>query len=137
MKYALWIVQVLLALAFLASGAMKLLTPMYQLAANMAWVNAVPELLVRFIGLAEVAGALGLILPAATRIQPQLTPLAAAGLALIMVLASIFHLSRGETFMLAPNGVLFLLAVFVAYGRWKWAPIAPRNTAVGPVASGV
>lgn len=136
MKYALWIVQVLLALAFLASGAMKLLTPMDQLSANMAWVNAVPELLVRFIGLAEVAGAVGLILPAATRIQPQLTPLAAAGLALIMVLASIFHLSRGETFMLAPNGVLFLLAVFVAYGRWKWAPIASRNTAASPVASG-
>jgi hypothetical protein len=110
---------------------MKLLTPMDQLAANMAWVNAVPELLVRFIGLAEVLGALGLILPAATRIQPQLTPLAAGGLALIMVLASIFHLSRGETFMLMPNAV-----VFVAYGRWKWAPIAPRSTAASPAASG-
>jgi putative oxidoreductase len=53
-----------------------------------------------------------------------------------MVLASIFHLSRGETFMLVPNAVLFALSVFVAYGRWKWAPIAPRNAAASPATSG-
>jgi putative oxidoreductase len=136
MKYALWIVQVLLALVFLATSAMKLLMPIDQLAANMEWVNAVPELLVRFIGLAEVAGALGLILPAATRVQPQLTPLAAAGLALIMVLAAIFHLSRGEAPLVIANAVLFALAAFVAYGRWKWAPIAPRNTTANRATSG-
>lgn len=132
MKYALWIVQVLLAVLFLAIGFAKLFLPIDQLAPNIPWVTDVPVLLVRFIGLAELAGALGLVLPAATRIQPQLTPLAAAGLALIMLLAAVFHLTRGETFRLAPTLVLFALAAFVAYGRWKLAPIAPRNAVPSP-----
>lgn len=127
MKYALWIVQVLLALAFLAAGFMKLATPVDQLAQSMVWVNDVPVWLVKFIGLAELAGGLGLILPALTRIQPQLTPLAGAGLALDMIFAAIFHLSRGEFGFIVPNIVLLALAAFVAYGRWKVAPIAPRG----------
>lgn len=127
MKYALWIVQILLALAFLATGFMKLTTPVDQLAQNMAWINDVPLWLVKFIGLAELAGGLGLILPALTRIQPQLTPLAGAGLALVMFLAAGFHLTRGEFGFIAPNLVLLALAAFVAYGRWKVVPIAPRG----------
>ena len=127
MKYGLWIVQVLLALAFLAAGIMKLVTPVDQLAQSMVWVNDVPVWLIKFIGLAEVAGALGLILPALTRVQPQLTALAGAGLALDMIFAAIFHLSRGEIGFIAPNIVLLVLAAFVAYGRWKVAPIAPRG----------
>lgn len=127
MKYALWIVQVLLALAFLAAGFMKVATPVEQLAQSMIWVNDVPVWLLKFIGLAEVAGGLGLILPALTRIQPQLTPLAGVGLALVMLFASIFHLSRGEIGAIVPNIVLLALAAFVAYGRWKVVPIAPRG----------
>ena len=127
MKYALWIVQALLALAFLGAGFMKLATPVDQLAQSMVWVNDVPVWLVKFIGLAEVAGGLGLILPALTRIQPQLTPLAGAGLALDMIFAAIFHLSRGEFGFIVPNLVLLALAAFVAYGRWKLVPIAPRG----------
>jgi uncharacterized membrane protein YphA (DoxX/SURF4 family) len=127
MKYALWIVQILLALAFVAAGFMKLTAPVEQLAQTMIWVSDVPVWLVRFIGLAELAGGLGLILPALTRIQPQLTPLAAAGLALDMFLAAIFHLTRGEFGFIVPNLVLLALAAFVAYGRWKLVPIAPKG----------
>jgi len=92
-----------------------------------AWPGDIPAWLVRFIGLAELAGGLGLILPALTRIQPQLTPLAGAGLALVMFLAAGFHLSRGEFGFIVPNIVLLALAAFVAYGRWQVAPIAPRG----------
>ena len=127
MKYALWLVQILLALAFLAAGFMKLMAPMDQLAQSMVWVNDVPVWLVRFIGLAELAGGLGLVLPALTRIQPQLTPLAGAGLALDMFLAAVFHLARGEFGFIVPNLVLLALAAFVAYGRWNLVPIAPRG----------
>lgn len=127
MKYALWIVQILLALAFLGAGSMKLFTPINELAQGMAWVNDVPVFLVKFIGLAEVAGGLGMILPALSRIQPQLTPWAGVGLALVMVFASVFHISRGEFGAIIPNIVLFALATFVAYGRLKVAPIAPRT----------
>lgn len=129
MKYVLWFVQALLALAFLAAGFMKLTTPIDQLAQNMVWVSDVPVWLVKFIGLAEMAGALGIILPALTRVQPQLTSLAGVGLGLVMLFAIIFHISRGEIGFIVPNIVLLALAAFVAYGRWKLAPIAPRGAA--------
>ena len=127
MNIALWIVQVLLALFFLMAGSSKLMTPVDELAQQMGWVNDFPTWLPTFIGAVEVLGALGLILPAATRIQPILTALAADGLATIMLLAAIFHISRGEFGPVGLNVVLLLLAGFVAYGRWKLAPIAPRS----------
>ena len=126
MKIALWIAQALLALAFLAAGAMKLTQPMETLATAMAWTTAVPEALVRLIGAAEILGALGLVLPAATRILPRLTPLAAALLAVVMLLASAFHLTRGEAMMVPINLILIALLAFVAWGRAARAPIAPR-----------
>jgi uncharacterized membrane protein YphA (DoxX/SURF4 family) len=126
LRITLWVLQVLLALAFIGAGAMKLFTPMAEFDASMAWVHSMPEALVRFIGAAEVAGALGLILPALTRIKPGLTALAAAGLAVVMVLAAAFHLSRGEMGGIVPNIILGGLAAFVAWGRFKKAPIAPR-----------
>lgn len=125
MKIALWIVQGLLAFAFLAAGGMKLATPVDQLLANgMTFVEYVPALLVRFIGLSEVAGALGLILPAATGIQPKLTPLAASLLALVMVLAVLTHIALGEWGGLGAPIVLGGLSAFVAWGRFVKAPIA-------------
>jgi len=127
MKIALWIVQILLAFAFGAAGAFKAFTPHAQLAEAMPWVLDAPVWLPTFIGVAEIAGALGLILPAATRIKPQLTPLAAIGLVIVMVLAMGFHLSRGEFAMVPPNVVLALLAGFVAYGRMTLAPVEPRG----------
>src|SRR5260370_39795238 len=96
LRIGLWVVQALLALAFGLSGAMKLAVPYAELLKQGAWVERVPEGLVKFIGVAELSGALGLILPAATRIKPSLTPLAAAGFVVIMVLASALHLSLGQ-----------------------------------------
>ena len=127
MNKVLWVLQILLALAFFMAGAMKLMTPIAELSQMMGWVEASPDWLVRFIGLAEVLGALGLIMPAATRIQPILTPIAAACLTVVMVLALLTHLTRGEyPEMIAPI-VLGIMAVFVAYGRFKLAPIAPKG----------
>ena len=127
LRAALWVVQVLLAVAFGMSGLMKLSTPIADLAAQMAWVGSVPPMLVRFIGAAELAGAIGLILPALTRIQPRLTALAAVGLIVVMVLASVVHATRGEFGMLPVTVVLGALAAFVAWGRGKAAPITPRG----------
>ena len=122
----LWILQVLLAAAFVMTGLMKLSMPIAQLATTLPWVNDVPALLVRFIGLAEFAGALGLILPAAFRIRTNLTPLAALGLVTVMILASLFHLTRGEGMMLPMNLVLAALAGVIAWGRARKAPIQDR-----------
>jgi uncharacterized membrane protein YphA (DoxX/SURF4 family) len=127
MKYVLWVLQVLLGLAFLAAGGMKLIQPYAELAQQMAWVSDVPEVLVRFIGVAEVLGGLGLILPAATRILPWLTPVAAAGLALDMLLATLFHLVRGEVGVAVVPLLVGLLATLVAYGRWRMVPILARG----------
>jgi len=124
---ALWIVQLLLAAAFGMAGAMKLFTPIPELVTSLPWVTDVPAAMVRFIGLSELLGATGLVLPAATRIRPQLSALAGVGLVVVMLLAAGFHLSRGEGAMIAPNLVLGALAAFVAWGRTRKAPIAPRR----------
>jgi uncharacterized membrane protein len=116
---ALWIAAGLLALAFLAAGLMKLSSPKEKLVERMPWVNDVSAGRVKAIGAVEVLGALGLILPAVTGIAPILVPLAAAGLAIVMVLAAIMHLRRGDgAAAVVPNIVLFALAVFVAWGRF-------------------
>jgi uncharacterized membrane protein YphA (DoxX/SURF4 family) len=128
MKIALWIVQAALALMFLFSGFGKITWPYAELVAKIPWGSAVSEPLFRFIGISEVLGAIGVILPAATRIKPSLTPLAAAGLASIMALAFVFHVARGELYLLPWNIGLGGLALFVAWGRWKKAPIAPRGS---------
>ncbi|MEX1019847.1 MAG: DoxX family protein [Litorilinea sp.] len=126
MKYVLWLLQILVAVAFLGAGFMKLTAPIDELAQTMTWVTALPVWLVRFIGLVEIAGALGLVLPALTRIQPQLTPLAGAALVLVMLLATVFHIVRGEFGLVLPNIVLMVLAGLVAYGRGKLLPISPK-----------
>ena len=123
----LWIAQVILAAMFLMSGFMKLSQPIDQLSKMLPWAAQVPEALVRFIGVAEVLGAVGLILPSLLRIQPKLTPIAAVGLALVMLFAVIFHISRGETPMIGMNFVLIAIAAFIAWGRFKKAPIAPKS----------
>jgi hypothetical protein len=125
LNISLWVAQVLLGAAFLMAGFMKVTMPLDQLAVKMPWV-ADAGWLVRFIGTSEILGALGLILPSALRIKPKLTSLAAAGLVTVMVLAAAFHLSRGEAHALPVNFVLGGLAAFVAWGRFRKAPIAPR-----------
>jgi putative oxidoreductase len=113
--------QGLLAVAFAASGLMKLTQPVAEMAHNpqMARTAAIPVALLRFIGAAELAGAIGLVAPAVTKIRPRLVPLAAAGLALVMVLAALFHVSRGEAGALPVNVALGALAAFVAWGRFR------------------
>jgi putative oxidoreductase len=123
---ALWIAQILLAAAFGMAGVMKSTAPITELAEKMVWPGAMPAALVRFIGVSELLGAIGLILPAATRIRPMLTPLAAAGLVVVMLLAAAFHLSRGEAGALPINLTLGALAAFVAWGRFRKAPIRAR-----------
>jgi putative oxidoreductase len=93
----------------------------------MPWVPDVPGTMVRFIGASELAAALGLVLPALTRIRPGLTTLAAAGIGLIMILAALFHLSRGEFSAQPVNAAFGGLAAFVAWGRSNKAPIPPRT----------
>src|SRR5512132_3186653 len=122
----LWVVQGLLGAMFLAVGTMKATQPIAVLADTLGWPAAVPVALVRVIGVAEFLGGLGLILPAATRIKPMLTPLAGVGLATVLLLATMFHISRGELGALPIPLVLEGLAAFVAWGRVATAPIAPR-----------
>ena len=124
----LWIAQVILAAMFLMSGFMKLSQPIDQLSKMLPWAAQVPEALVRFIGVAEVLGAVGLILPSLLRIQPKLTPIAAVGLALVMLFAVVFHISRGETPMIGMNFILIAIAAFIAWGRFKKAPITPKSS---------
>jgi putative oxidoreductase len=114
---------------------MKTTRPIAELAQMMIWPGALPPALVRVIGVAELAGAIGLVLPALTRIKPRLTPLAGAGLLTIMVLASIFHSTRGEFSVIPMNATLGALAAFVAWGRATRAPIAPRGTTLAAAAS--
>jgi uncharacterized membrane protein YphA (DoxX/SURF4 family) len=127
LNIALWVAQALLAISFLAVGfnhAFKIenMKPM----PGMGWINRIPAGLMTFIGFAEMAGGLGVLLPALTGILPWLTPLAAAGLALVMLLAAIFHIPQRETEgrNIITNLVLLALAAFVAYGRWMLVPIS-------------
>ena len=125
---SLWIAQGLLAVAFAMAAALKTTMPAAELVAKLPWAADVPLPLVRFIGIAELLGAVGLVLPSVTRIRPGLTSLAAAGLLTVMVLALGFHATRGELAQAAPiNLVLGGLAAFVAWGRFKGAPIRGRD----------
>jgi putative oxidoreductase len=122
MTVVLWVVQVLLAAAYVLTGSMKSFRPLEALKKRMTWVGAVPAALVRFVGIAELLGAIGLILPMATNIAPGLTVAAAAGLVLVQVCAIVFHLSRHEARAVPGNIVLLLLALFVLIGRVAIAP---------------
>ncbi|MET0438715.1 MAG: DoxX family protein [Devosia sp.] len=123
----LWVAQVVLAAVYVMAGFMKLTQPIDALVASgMTYAGDYPELLTRFIGTMEVLGAIGIILPAATRILPVLTPLAALGFSTIQVLAIGLHTTRGEFQVLPVNLVLLALSLFVLWGRFRKAPIGPR-----------
>jgi len=115
---ALWIIQGLLALLFLFAGSIKLIMPIEMLTAQMPL--PLPGLFLRFIGTAEVAGAIGLILPGLLRIRPILTPLAACGLVIIMIGATVVTLAGGEGVSALVPLMVGLLCTFVAYGRRSW-----------------
>ncbi|MCA9895490.1 MAG: DoxX family protein [Anaerolineae bacterium] len=112
-----WILQVVVALAFGMAGIMKLMQPKEKLQERMAWVNDFSQNQIRLIGLVEILGAIGVILPILLNVLPILTPLAAAGLTLTMLGAALVHLRRQEYPMIGINFVLGLLAALVFIGR--------------------
>ncbi len=122
MNIALWIIQALLALLFLWAGGVKLVTPVEEMLQQMPLPLPFPGLFLRFIGVCEVLGGLGLILPRLLNIRPGLTPLAAAGLVVIMIGAVVLTLIMGSIAMALLPLVAGLLAAFVAYGRRRLAP---------------
>ncbi|WP_417602933.1 DoxX family protein [Owenweeksia hongkongensis] len=124
MNTILWIVQGLLALMFLMAGAMKLSKPKKELREKLGdWVDQYSDISIKLIGLAELLGAIGLILPMAMGFFPILTPLAAIGLAMTMVGAMKVHYQRKEKSKVITNIALMLLAVFVVIGRLYLLPI--------------
>jgi uncharacterized membrane protein YphA (DoxX/SURF4 family) len=125
MNIALWIIQILLALLFLFAGGTKLVLPIDVLA-SMGSPNQIhlPGLLIRFIGVCEVLGALGLVLPGLFRKRTDLTPLAAAGLVIIMIGATVLTIIGDGIAMAMTPLIVGLLCAFVAYGRWRIRPLA-------------
>lgn len=123
MNILLWIIQVLLALLFIFTGAMKFVMPVEEM--NRQAPVVLPGLLLHFIGVCEILGGLGLILPALLRIKPRLTPLAATGLAIITLGATVITIKGGIAMAVVPF-VVCLLSIFVAYGRWRVAPIREK-----------
>ena len=123
LHYGLWIIQVILALIFLFAGSMKLIVPIEQMKGPVQ----LPGLFLRFIGVCEVLGGIGLVLPGLLRIRPGLTPLAAAGLVIIMIGATATTIMGGQAAIaILPFAVGVLLAV-VAWGRWRIAPLSGKS----------
>jgi hypothetical protein len=126
MNILLWLLQVLLAIAFFAHGYILLVPP----AAIVDQMNAsLPRWFQLFLGVAEILAAVGLTLPGITRIQPSLVSAAAAGIMIVMICATVFHVMRGEMSSALVTIVLLAMATFVAFMRWRVAPIRPRRPA--------
>ena len=131
MNIVLWVLQVLLAVAFFAHGWLFLFPPPEMLELMNATIRPAFRI---FIGVAEMLAAIGLILPGITRMVPLLIPCAAAGLMIVMVGATILHVVRGEYTSALTTTVLLMMATFVAYMRWKVMPILPRTAAYAATA---
>src|SRR5690349_10123139 len=124
LSIGLWALQVLLAIVFLLHGWLMVAPP----AEMVEMINAQLGIELRlFIGVAELLAAIGLIVPGLTRILPELTALAAAGLMIVMASATGFHLVRGEVSSAISAAVIFSLVTLVAYLRWKVRPLAARK----------
>lgn len=126
-QIGLWAAQILLAAFYGFAGILKTFMPPEALPAmGLNYATQIPFLLLRFIGICELAGAIGILLPALTRIKPSLTPLAALGFVAIQILAIAFHIYRGETEVLPMNLVALSIATLVVWGRTRKLPITPR-----------
>lgn len=126
MNIGLWIAQVLLAIMFIMAGVMKVSQPIEILAESLPWVTSTSTVLVRFIGISELLGGLGLLIPSVFRFKPFLTVWASVGLAVIMVFAAIFHTTRSEFSGIVTNLIIMTIALFIAWGRSKKAPIIAK-----------
>lgn len=120
-----WVLQIVLGVYFVAVGVMHLALPP-GLPELMAWMHDLSPTVHWVSGLAEIAGGFGLLLPSLTRIRPMLTPLAGAGLILVMISAAIWHASRGEVQNSVTNLVVVALLAVVVHVRWRTRPIEPR-----------
>jgi hypothetical protein len=127
LRVALWIVQGLLAFTFVGTAIWKLATPIPQLAAKIPWAGQVSPGLLYSTAVFDALGGIGVLLPSLTRIKPGLAALAALGCVALQASAIIFHFSRGEAANTPFNFLLVALSLFVAWGRWSKAPIAPRG----------
>ena len=123
----LWIAQVVLGGMFIMAGLMKSTQPIVDLSKSVPWTANVPLGLVRIIGVSELLGGIGLILPSLLRIKPILTPIAAVGILLIMVFALVYHVVNEETNVIGINIAFGLVAAFIAWGRLKKAPIYSKT----------
>ncbi|NTF52788.1 DoxX family protein [Agrobacterium rhizogenes] len=126
-RLGIWVSQIAAAGLFCTSGVMKIMTPISELSAIMPWTGELSSGFVRVIGLIDLAGGLGLILPSLTRILPRLTVIAALCCIVLQILASGFHSYRGEFAVLPLNALLLGLVAFIFWGRSTKAPIAPRR----------
>jgi uncharacterized membrane protein YphA (DoxX/SURF4 family) len=124
MNILLWIIQILLGLLFVFSGSMKFVMSVQDM--NAQGPVVLPGIFLHFIGVCEILGGIGLILPSALRIEPRLTPLAAAGLAIITAGATVITLMGPMKGMVVIPFVTCLLCIFVAWGRWRIAPVRPK-----------
>lgn len=127
LNIALWVAQVLIALAFVLIGYSKLTTPIEELSKMMVWTGQYPKVFVRSIGIIDMAGGLGVLLPSVSRILPRLTVIAAICCIALQFLAISFHISRGEAAATPPNFVFLALVIFIAWGRGRKVPIMPRR----------
>jgi uncharacterized membrane protein YphA (DoxX/SURF4 family) len=125
MNIALWIAQALLAATFLFTGGMKLVIPLEEMMKQMP--IPLPGWFLRFTGVVEVLGAIGVVLPWLLRIRPGLTPLAAAGLVIVMIGATVYTLAAGDFASVPIPLVVGIVAAFVAYGRWRLTPPSTRS----------
>ncbi len=130
MHLTLWAAQVALAVSFVWAAAMKLFQPIQLLATMWPWTGEVPVAVVKFTGIIDLLGALGLILPSLLAIKPKLTPIAALSIIALMISASIFHITRGEVSVVGVNIMFASVAVFVAWGRIKQVPIPAKRKQV-------
>src|SRR5262245_29902946 len=126
MNAVLWVLQIFLALAFFAHGGLLLFPPAAVLEQMRA---AFPGAFRVFLGVAEVVAAIGLTVPGLTRVQPFWVPSAAAGIMIVMISATVFHIARGEMSSAITTVVLLVMATFVGYMRWKVYPIRARAVA--------
>jgi hypothetical protein len=122
----LWVAQIILAAILIWAATLKLFQPVEKLAVMWPWVAQVPFMLLKFTGIVDLLGALGLILPAFLRIKPKLTPITAIAIIVLMICASIFHISRGEASEIGVNIAFAIIAAFIAWGRLVRVPIIPK-----------
>jgi hypothetical protein len=126
LNIALWVVQVLTAALMALASYIKIATPIEELSLQMKWTGEVPSYVVRLLGLIDLLGGVGVILPALLKIKPGLTSLAATGVVLLMICAIAFHVSRGESSVIGFNIMIMVMAGFVAWGRNKKLPIQAK-----------